>query len=85
MSAGPGGIYYLPCVDRRSVSAQPVHVFDPITGQDRMFGTLEGYYQPRDSYMTSFRKITLSPDGHAILYTRRLAAVSDLMLIEHFR
>lgn len=84
-SAGPGGIYYLPCVDRKAVSAQPVHVFDPITGQDRMFGRLEGYYRPGDAYMTSFRKVALSPDGRAILYTRRLPAVSDLMLIEHFR
>jgi hypothetical protein len=62
-----------------------VHVFDPFTGQDRMFGALEGYHRPSDVYTPSFRKVALSPDGHAILYTRRLPAVSDLMLIDQFR
>jgi len=85
VSAGPGGIYYLPCVDRKSVATVPVHVFDPISYQDRTFGALEEYYRPGDAYMTSFRKVALSPDGHAILYTRRLPAVSDLMLMEHPR
>jgi len=63
----------------------PVHDFDPISYQDRTFGALEEYYRPGDAYMTSFRKVALSPDGHAILYTRRLPAVSDLMLMEHPR
>ena len=85
VSARKEGIYYLPCVDRKSVSAQPVHVFDPVSGQDRVFGALEGYYRASDEFMTSFRKIALSPDGRVILYTRRLPAVSDLLLMEHFR
>ena len=37
VSAGPGGLYYLPCRDRKFLT-QPVHIFDPITGKDRMFG-----------------------------------------------
>ena len=85
VSARTEGIYYLPCVDRKTARAQPVHVFDPATGQDRVFGMLDGYYRPGDAYMASFRKVAFSPDGHVILYTRRLPAVSDLVLIEQFR
>jgi hypothetical protein len=85
ISARPEGIYYLSCVDRKAVPAVPVQIFDPISSQGRTFGALEEYYRPGDAYQTSFRKVALSPDGHAILYIRRLPAVSDLMLMEHFR
>ena len=83
--AGERGIYYLPCPTQGLVLDQPIHLFDPATGIDRRLGLLEGYRRPRDVFTPSFRKMALSPDGLTILYTRRLPAVADLMVIENFR
>jgi hypothetical protein len=83
--AGEHGIYYLPCPKEGVVLDQPVHLFDPATGVDRRLGLLEGYRRPRDVFTASFRKMALSPDGRSILYTRRLPAMADLMVIENFR
>ena len=83
--AGGHGIYYLPCQKPGLVLDQPVHLFNPATGVDRPLGLLEAYRRPRDVFAPSFRKMALSADGSTILYTRRLPAVADLMVIENFR
>lgn len=83
--AGEHGIYYLPCAKEGVVLDQPVHQFDPATGIDRRLGLLEGYRRPRDVFTPSFRKMAVSRDGRTILYTRRLPAMADLMLIENLR
>jgi hypothetical protein len=62
-----------------------MHLFDRATGDDRRVGLLESYRRPRDVFTASFRKMALSPDGRSILYTRRLPAVADLLVIENFR
>jgi Tol biopolymer transport system component/DNA-binding winged helix-turn-helix (wHTH) protein len=78
-------IYYLPCAKEGVVLDQPVHQFDPATGIDRRLGVLDGYRRPRDVFTPSFRKMALSSDGRQILYTRRLPAMADLMVIENLR
>jgi len=78
-------MYYLPCLREGFASDQPIHVFDAATRADQALAHFEGYYRRRDFYTQSFRKIALLPDGQGILYSRRLPATGDLMLIENFR
>jgi Tol biopolymer transport system component/DNA-binding winged helix-turn-helix (wHTH) protein len=78
------GIYYLPCL-KAPAADQPLHLFDPQTGRDTVVGQLEEYHRPRDFYSINFRKISLSPRDHSVLYIRRGAATADLLLIEGFR
>lgn len=47
----------------------------PATARDRFLGRLENWA----------RGITVSPDGKTILYSKEMAAGSDLVLIENFR
>ena len=82
LAVGSQGIYYLSCARETDATSQAVRLFDPGTGTDRAIGVLESYYRPFDYYTSSFRKLTVSPDGRTILYTRRRPALGDLMLIE---
>jgi len=84
VATAPEGVYYLPCLSEPAAD-QPLHLFDPSTTRDRLIGTLEGYYRPRDFYSPSFRKISLSRDRHALLYTHRRPATADLLSIDNFR
>ena len=70
-------MYYVECGS--DVSAT-VHIMDPSTGRDRLFGRLEGYsphYPPIG--------LAVSPDKTTILYDRLVNFDFDLMLIENFR
>jgi Tol biopolymer transport system component/DNA-binding winged helix-turn-helix (wHTH) protein len=80
----PEGVYYLPCL-KEPAADQPLRLFDPATTRDRLIGTLEEYYRPRDFYAPSFRKISLSRDARALLYTHRRPATANLLWIDGFR
>ena len=69
------GIYYVPCL--RDEHDAPLHLLDPITGTDRLLGTLEKYFR-------GYPILTVSRDGRIVLYGRGTDA-ADLMLIENFR
>ena len=76
VTAGPDGIYYLGCP--AEVRQSPVYRVDPDTGAARLLGTagINGGFVPG---------MTVAPDGRRILFTRRIAEGSDLMLVEDFR
>jgi Tol biopolymer transport system component len=69
---GAAGVYYPGCAN----GDPPLHLFDPATGRDRVLGTLDDYVPMR---------ITVSPDGKTILYSKSVSEGADLMLIESFR
>jgi Tol biopolymer transport system component len=75
---GPQGVYYVACDPGPD---PPVHVVDPLTGRDRVLGTLQNY---EDS--TNFLPLGLAvaADG-SVLYLRHMSDSADLMLIENFR
>jgi eukaryotic-like serine/threonine-protein kinase len=66
------GVYHLPCGGSDSA---PLLLWNPVTGKDRLLGTLEGVALG----------LTVSADDRTILYTKRVAQGSDLVLIENFR
>jgi Tol biopolymer transport system component len=76
LASGPDGIYYMGC----PAQAPTAHVYraEPSTWATRLLGTatIEGGFVPG---------MAVSPDGRRILYTRRVAEGSDLMVVEHFR
>jgi eukaryotic-like serine/threonine-protein kinase len=76
LTAGPDGIYYLGCP--AEAPSSPVFRIDPDTGATRRLGTagVNGGFVPG---------MAVSPDGRRILFTRRVAEGSDLMLVEDFR
>lgn len=73
---GRGGVYYVACGRGTDLS---VHVVNPVTGQERLLGTLERFGYP---YPIS---LSVSPDGTEILYVKSVSSNADLMLIENFR
>jgi hypothetical protein len=68
-----GGIYYVPCEPFQN---PPLHRLDPVTGMDKVLGTLEP-----NAFL-----LAVSPDESVILYaTLAFQGGADLMLIENFR
>ena len=76
LTTGPDGIYHLGCP--AEVPASPVYRVDPESGAARLLGTagINGGFVPG---------MAVAPDGRRILFTRRVAEGSDLMLVEDFR
>jgi eukaryotic-like serine/threonine-protein kinase len=88
VSVRPQGIYFLPCQqDPWSGGDQPIHVFDPVTGEHRRHAVLTAYNSlGRDAYGVNwFRKVAVSPDGERVAYAREVLERADLMLVENFR
>ena len=80
-AVNPLGIYYLPCSGSSAEDPNPpVHVRNPVTGEDRTLGRLEKF--EHDSLPSGF---AVSSDGQSVLYGRLVRDESDLMLIEGFR
>jgi Tol biopolymer transport system component/tRNA A-37 threonylcarbamoyl transferase component Bud32 len=68
-----GAVYYVPCEPYQN---PPIHRLDPVTGDNKVIGTLEP-----NAYL-----LAVSPDGSDILYeTLTFQGGADLMLIENFR
>ena len=83
-SIGPGGIYYMPCAQTGEPSHDvPVRVFNPATGEDRLFATLKTSGGPQPAGKTASSLV--SPNGRTLLYSRLENREADLMLIEDFR
>jgi Tol biopolymer transport system component len=76
LAAGPDGIYYMGCPAQ--VPTSPVYRLDLETGTESLLGTatIGGGFVPG---------MSVSPDGKRILFTKRIAEGSDLMLVENFR
>ena len=76
VATGPDGVYYLGCP--AEVAQSPVYRVDPGTGATRRLGHagVNGGFVPG---------MAVAPDGRRILFTRRVAEGSDLMLVEDFR
>jgi Tol biopolymer transport system component len=76
LAAGPDGVYYMGCPAQ--VATSRVYRFDLDTGTESLLGTatIGGGFVPG---------MSVSPDGKRILFTKRIAEGSDLMLVEHFR
>ena len=63
-AVNPLGIYYLPCSGSSAGDPNPpVHVRNPVTGEDRTLGRLEKF--EHDSLPSGF---AVSPDGQSVLY-----------------
>lgn len=75
LAAGPDGIYYMGCPAQ--VPTSRLYRLDLQTGTESLLGTVTigGGFVPG---------MSVSPDGKRVLYTRRIAEGSDLMLVEHF-
>jgi Tol biopolymer transport system component len=69
-------IYYIPCQSGSDVS---VYRLNPVTGERRQVGRLEGY---QASMPSGFE---VSPNERTILYDRLVSAGEDLMVIENFK
>jgi serine/threonine protein kinase len=69
-TVGPAGIYTLGC------EGFALSLIDPVTGQGRLLGKVGGAVGG---------SISVSPDGKAVLYTKRVNEGSDLMMIDNFR
>ena len=83
-SIGPGGIYYMPCAQTGEISRDvPVRVFNPASGEDRLFATLKDVGWPATGRQDGF--LLVSPNGRTLLYSRLENREADLMLIEGFR
>jgi tricorn protease-like protein len=83
-SIGPGGIYYTPCAPAGEIGRDvPVRVFNPASGEDRLFATLEDVGWPATGRQDGF--LLVSPNGRTLLYSRLENREADLMLIEDFR
>jgi Tol biopolymer transport system component len=76
LAGGPDGIYYMGCPAQAPTA--DVYRVDAATGVTRRLGTasIDGGFVPG---------MAVSPDGRRVLFTRRVAEGSDLMLVEHFR
>jgi Tol biopolymer transport system component len=74
-TVGAQGVYFVPCA---SAGEFVLHVLDPATGRDRVFGTLE-------HFATTHESVSISPDGSFALYDRFASEGTNLMLIENFR
>jgi len=74
--AGPT-IVYVPCA---SGSNPPLHALDPVSGKDRLLGTLEHFPQG-----ATHVGLAVTPDLKSIVFRGSLRADGDLMLIENFR
>jgi serine/threonine protein kinase len=72
-AVGLAGVYTL---DFWSGPPPPLFLRDPVTGRERVLGTLE-HAVPYG--------LTVSPDGKTVLYTRQVNEGKDLMMIENFR
>ena len=73
---GHGGVYYVACDPGTDPS---VHVVNPVTGKERLLGTLERFGYPFPI------SLSVSPDETQILYVKRISSNADLMLIENFK
>jgi Tol biopolymer transport system component/DNA-binding winged helix-turn-helix (wHTH) protein len=83
-SIGPGGIYYMPCAQTGEISRDvPVRVFNPASGENRLFATLKDVGWPAAGRQDGF--LLVSPNGRTLLYSRLENREADLMLIEGFR
>jgi Tol biopolymer transport system component/predicted Ser/Thr protein kinase len=72
-AVGPAGLYSEEC----SGGPPPLFVRDPVTGQGRLLGNLDG--------AEGGAGLTVSPDGKTILFAKNPGESSDLMMIENFR
>ncbi len=70
-------IVYVPCA---SGSSPPLHALDPVSGKDRVLGTLEHFPQG-----VTHLNLAVTPDLKAIVFKGIVRASGDLMLIENFR
>lgn len=83
-SVGPGGVYYMPCAPTGEPSREaPVRVFNPASGEDRLFATLKDVGWPATGRQDGF--LSVSPNGRTLLYSRLENREADVMLIEGFR
>jgi Tol biopolymer transport system component/DNA-binding winged helix-turn-helix (wHTH) protein len=81
---GPGGVYYMPCARAgESRHDAPVRVFNVVTGEDRLFATLDEIVWPAAGRLGG--SLAISPNGRTMLYVRLHTREADLMLIENFR
>ena len=70
-------IVYVPCA---SGSNPPLHALDPVSGKDRVLGTLEHF--PQGAMHVN---LAVTPDLKSIVFKGSVRAGGDLMLIENFR
>jgi hypothetical protein len=70
-------IVYVPCA---SGSNPPLHALDPVSGKDRVLGTLEHFPQGAGHV-----NLAVTPDLKAIFFKGIVLVGGDLMLIENFR
>jgi serine/threonine protein kinase/WD40 repeat protein len=84
-AVGPAGLYSEECSAEHhafngpvmGLPETPLFLRDPMTGQGRLLGNLDG--------ADGGAGLTVSPDGRAILFTKSVGAAADLMMIENFR
>jgi len=83
-TASAQGIYYIACAPGPILS---VHLLNDLTGRDSVVATLENMESPSGTrgLLKGERDFSISPDGRTILYSKIVAATSDLMLIENLR
>jgi Tol biopolymer transport system component len=76
LTAGPSGVYYLACPAQAPTSQ--LYRLDVESGSSSLLGTatIGGGFVPG---------MSASPDGKRVLFTKRVAEGSDLMLVENFR
>jgi Tol biopolymer transport system component len=77
------GVYYVPCQPQNRFSHDvPVHVLNPVTGEDRRLTALGIPFPATWPRVGTF---AVSPDGQTFLYITLASSGADLMLIENFR
>ena len=76
LAAGPDGVYYVGCPP--DVREAPLYRLETASGASRRLGVvgIGGGFVPG---------LSVSPDGKRVLFSKQVADVTDLMMIEGFR